>query len=201
MLCLAFLPAGQAGAAQLDRRCATEVMNQLEAMDLNSFFAAMANDLKVQSCEVAGKSADADDATRGYLVTDFVDLQDFSAGRPGKVMGEVMRAAISGPNRCARVYQVEFSKNFKLTDTGLVSLSRNIEDLDPALRPVKEAVVGTYTSWPTKMLFVVRRIDLMTGRIVQSSSREVKFECRGGRLLPKKDESHDGNTGPLSIFR
>lgn len=112
------------------------------------------------------------------LVTDFVDLHTLSPQKHGLLMGELMRSSLN--SRCGyRIVQAEFSSYFRLSENGLVVLSRNSADIKSREYRQSECVVGTYSFVGAKLIVTVRRISTLTGRITRMVTREIDYTCSG----------------------
>jgi hypothetical protein len=72
---------------------------------------------------------------------------------------------------------VELAKYFKLTEKGLVALTRDAEKIVRDQFPPKECVVGTYILTSDKLILFVKRINLADGSVVRMTSREITFSC------------------------
>ena len=114
------------------------------------------------------------------IVTDFVDLQSFEPKRAGLLMAELMRGSLHKVC-CNRIVQGEFSKFFKLSDKGLVVLTRSAEDLKKDDYPGRHVVVGTYEYKRNKLMVFVKKINIANGKIVRMVTREIDFlrDARG----------------------
>jgi hypothetical protein len=113
------------------------------------------------------------------LVTDFADLQTFIPNQSGLLMGELMRAGLN-KTCCYKIIQAEFAKYFKLSENGLVVLTRNVNEIKKDEYSQSEAIVGTYNYLNNnKVVVFVRRINMATGRISKMVTREVNYSCLG----------------------
>jgi hypothetical protein len=108
------------------------------------------------------------------IVTDFVDLQSFEPKRAGLLMAELMRGSLHNVC-CNRIVQGEFSKYFKLSDKGLVVLTRSAGDLKKDDYPGHHVVVGTYEYKRNKLMIFVKKINIANGKIVRMVTREIDF--------------------------
>lgn len=161
----------------------------LDATDLKALFQDMAAELCVDTCtdcapraseKAIPACAPRDDANRlTVLVTDFADLQTFIPNQPGLLMGELMRASLNKVC-CYKIIQAEFAKYFKLSENGLVVLTRNVNEIKKDEYSQSEAIVGTYNYLNNnKVIVFVRRINMATGRISKMVTREVNYSCLG----------------------
>jgi|GEM_PF-666603 len=166
----------------------------LDATDLKALFQDIAAELCVDTCaECAARTADgkaaipasapSDEANRlTVLVTDFADLQTFIPNQPGLLMGELMRASLN-KTCCYKIIQAEFAKYFKLSESGLVVLTRNVNEIKKDEYFQSEAIVGTYNYLSNnKVVIFVRRINMATGKISRMVTREVNYSCLGRSL-------------------
>ncbi|CAH2032627.1 FlgO family outer membrane protein [Trichlorobacter ammonificans] len=184
LLCCSLLTGCIAG---LQGPCSGKPLPQLlDATDLKPLFLDMARELCMdQPGGGSGKEqACRHDATgrQTVLVTDFVDLRTLVPEQSGLLMGELMRGSLNQAC-CYGIVQAEFGKHFKLSDSGLISLTRRVKEIgkDDYMQP--EAIVGTYSHLNNgKVLLFVRRIDTASGHVVKMVTRELDYAC-GGRLI------------------
>ena len=166
----------------------------LDSTDLKALFEDIAADLCVDSCsDCAGRSPDGkavvnactnrDEIKRQtVLVTDFADIQTFVPNQPGLLMGELMRAGLNNAC-CYKIVQAEFGKYFKLSENGLIVLTRKANEIKKDEYAQSEAIIGTYNYLNnSKVLVFVRRINTETGKITKMVTRELDYSC-AGRLL------------------
>jgi hypothetical protein len=179
-----FGSAGSDRSAERERvSCTSQNLDQLE---LKSIFLDIAKELCTDSCGDCGKPNQSCGPAEGkgpdleqqrtVLVADFVDLQNFLPNQYGVVMGELMRGSLN-ISCCYRIVQAEFSKYFKLTESGLVVLSRNVNDIKTDKYNQPECIVGTYSFLNSKLIIFVRRINTTTGQITKMVMREIDFKC------------------------
>ena len=166
----------------------------LDSTDLKSLFQDIAGDLCVDSCsdcavQTNGASPEVNSCTnrndidrQTVLVTDFADIQTFIPNQSGLLMGELMRGGLN-KSCCYKIVQAEFGKYFKLSEHGLVVLTRKVSEIKKDEYAQPEAVVGTYNYLNnSKVLVFVRRINTETGKISKMVTREIDYSC-AGRLL------------------
>jgi hypothetical protein len=111
------------------------------------------------------------------LVTDFADIQSFMPNQSGILMGELMRGSLSSVC-CYRIIQAEFAKYFKLSENGLVVLTRKINEIKKDEYTQSEVIVGTYNYLNNnKVVIFVRKINTDTGKITKMVTREVNYNC------------------------
>lgn len=118
------------------------------------------------------------------LVTDFVDIQSLKPYRGGILMGELMRGSLSTAC-CARILQGEFSMFFRLSENGLVALTRDPKSILTKEYRHSECVVGTYHYTTDKLYLFARRINIYTGVISKFVSREITFICPGETVISR----------------
>ena len=160
----------------------------LEQMELKPIFQGMAQELCAGSCAEGNQEGQPADgkarlgaANRTVLVTDFVDLQSLQANQPGILMGELMRGSLN--SSCGyNIIQAEFAKYFRMTEKGLVVLSRDVNDLKMDKYYQSECIVGTYAFLNNKLLIFAKRINTANGQISRMAIREIDFDCNRGRL-------------------
>lgn len=177
----------------------------LDATDLKTLFQDMAAELctdiradcaplKTDGMKAVAACSPGDEAPlTTVLVTDFVDLQTFTPNQQGLVMGELMRAGLA--KVCYyRLTQAEFATYFKLSESGLVALTRNAGEIKNGTYFQTEAIVGTYSHLNNnKVLIFARKINMATGRIFRMATREVTYSCSGKQM--KYSVAYLGNSG------
>lgn len=149
----------------------------LDSTDLKVLFQDIAAELCADTC------ANRDDINRQtVLVTDFADLQTFIPNQSGLLMGELMRASLNKVC-CYKIIQAEFAKFFKLSENGLVVLTRNVNEIKKDEYSQSEAIVGTYNYLNNnKVIIFARKINMKTGTISRMVTREVNYSCLGRSL-------------------
>ncbi len=152
----------------------------LDSTNLKAMFASMAVELCQspcgQDCGAERQACPSEAARQTILVTDFANLDTYIPGQHGLLMGESMRAALSSGCQ-SRIVQAEFGKHFKLSEQGLVALTRKVDEIRRDELPYQEAVVGTYSFQGGKLIIFARKIDSRTGVVTRMVSREVNFTC------------------------
>lgn len=168
----------------------------LDSTDLKALFQDIASELCVDagSSDCASRTKEAtmnssscksrgDTSRMTVLVTDFADLQSFLPNQSGILMGELMRGGLSKVC-CYKIVQAEFGKYFKLSENGLIVLTRNIRDIKNDEYSQSEAIVGTYSYQNNnKIVIFARKINTETGNISRMVTREVNYTCAGGSVL------------------
>ncbi|MDD2734400.1 MAG: FlgO family outer membrane protein [Desulfuromonadaceae bacterium] len=113
------------------------------------------------------------------LVTDFADLQTFLPNQSGLLMGELMRGSLNNVC-CTKIIQAEFAKYFKLSENGLVVLTRKASEIKKDEYFQSDAIVGTYSFQNNnKVVIFARKLNMDTGRITRMVTREVNYSCSG----------------------
>jgi len=166
----------------------------LDSTDLKALFGDIAAELCVDTCsDCVARIPDDKGATHNcanrdeiirqtVLVTDFADIQTYIPNQSGILMGELMRASLNNVC-CYKIVQAEFAKYFKLSENGLVVLTRKANEIKKEEYVQSEVVVGTYNYLSNnKVVIFVRRIDMQTGKISRIVTRELDYSC-SGRLL------------------
>lgn len=117
------------------------------------------------------------------MVTDFADIQTFIPNQSGLLMGELMRGSLN--KVCDyKIVQAEFAKYFKLSENGLVVLTRHASEIKKDEYSQQEAIVGTYNYLNNnKVLLFVRKINTQTGKISRMVTREINYTCSGRSVL------------------
>jgi len=168
----------------------------LDSTDLKALFQDIASELCMGPCTSNSTSGAHDAGTdsssctnqndknrQTVLVTDFADLQSFLPNQSGILMGELMRGSLS--KVCSyKIVQAEFGKYFKLSENGLIVLTRNIREIKKDEYSQSEAIVGTYSYQNNnKIVIFARKINTETGNISRMVTREVNYACAGGAVL------------------
>jgi len=194
--CLAV--SGNAPAFRSSGGCYQQDFNKLlEYTELKKVFVDIANELCVDTCNDCSRQAglqvktacgqndksesSQETVNRTVLVTDFVDIQSFVPKQQGILMGELMRGSLNS-NCCYRIVQAEFGKYFKLSESGLVVLSRNVGVIKNDGYKQPECIVGTYSIMNNKLILFVRRINTDTGKISKMVTREITYLCSGKQV-------------------
>ncbi len=164
----------------------------LDSTDLKELFQGIATELCTDNCTCnVQKSADAkaetppacagsDELSRStVLVTDFADLQTFLPNQSGLLMGELMRGSLNSVC-CYKIIQAEFAKYFKLSENGLVVLTRKVSEIKKDEYSHTDAIVGTYSFQNNnKVVIFARKLNMETGTISRMITREVNYSCSG----------------------
>jgi len=94
-------------------------------------------------------------------------------------MGELMRGSLNKVC-CYKIIQAEFAKYFKLSENGLVVLTRKINEIKKDDYSHSDVIVGTYSYLNNnKVLIFVRKINIGTGKISKMVTREISYNCVG----------------------
>jgi hypothetical protein len=113
------------------------------------------------------------------VVPDFVDMQTLAPQKIGILMGELMRRSLN--KECGyNIIQVKFSYLFKMSDNGLITLTKNFNDVlksQSAPLSVKNSIAGTYTATSNKLYIFARIINNSDGKIIKMTSKEVNLSC------------------------
>ncbi|MBJ6752408.1 FlgO family outer membrane protein [Geomonas anaerohicana] len=160
----------------------------LDATDMKTLFHDMALELCTDKCADRQSCAPAScqNETGGratVMVTDFADLQSLVPSQSGMLMGELMRGGLNSVC-CYKIVQAEFAKYFKLSENGLVVLTRRATEVKKNEYQQPEAVVGTYTYLSNnKVLVFARKMDTETGTISKMVTRELTYSCGGSSVI------------------
>ncbi len=189
---LILLLTGCAHQPQLDSSCT--ITDLLNTADLKQIFNSIAVEMCTDNCgecrQLPGGDASSptqcagiDDAHRlTVLVTDFVDINTYVPKPIGLLMGELMRGSLSNAC-CYTIVQAEFAKYFKLSDSGLVSLTRVPSEVKNDEYRQGEAIVGTYDYLEgNKLLIFAKKINTMTSRISRMVTKELSYVCVDGTI-------------------
>jgi len=97
-------------------------------------------------------------------------------------MGEMTRGSLKQVC-CYKIVRAEFGKYFKLSDNGLISLTRRVSEIKKDDYPEPEAVVGTYNYLNnSKVVLFVRRSNTTTGYVTNMVTREIDYSCIGRQI-------------------
>jgi len=166
----------------------------LDATALKPLFKEMASELCTDRCNdcrtgnpndkpLTPKVCDVEEIKRlTVMVTDFVDINTYLPEHSGLLMGEFMRGSLN-QSCCYKIVQAEFGKDFKLSENGLISLTRRVKEIshDDYIQP--EAIVGTYNYLNNgKVILFARRINTTTGHVVKMVTREIDYSCIGRQI-------------------
>ena len=167
-----FFLAGCASASPFNKlACRNNIDDQIAGLNLQRYFESIAGDLCRDMCS----TEDCSNAT--ILATNFVNVQTLVPGKSGLLMGELMSSNLN--NVCGyNVVQVEFSRLFKLSEGGLITMTRNPTNLQRTEYAVKNCVVGSYSATPNKLYLFAKIINTWTGKIIKMTSREVDLSCK-----------------------
>lgn len=117
------------------------------------------------------------------VVPDPVDVHSYHPQHLGRAFGEIFRTAIF--QRCnVPIRQMELSKDFSLTQQGITALTRDFRDVRNGHFYARDAIITTYSLFPSRIVFVARRLDIAEAAIVAMSTREVSWSCEKGLVGP-----------------
>ena len=163
----------------------------LDSTDLKELFQGIAAELCTDNCSgniqkpVDGKETDQACSSGNelkretILVTDFADLQSFIPNQSGLLMGELMRGSLNNVC-CYKIIQAEFAKYFKLSENGLVVLTRKVSEIKNDEYSHADAIVGTYSYQNNnKVVIFARKLNMETGKISRMVTREINYSCSG----------------------
>lgn len=112
------------------------------------------------------------------IIPDFLDIQTLNTSSIGLLLGEVMRSSYSQICK-GKIVQIEFPKHFKISKDGVISLTRNPNDLKRAELSTNEVIIGTFSYTDNKLRIFVRKVDADTGYILNMTTREINLtSCR-----------------------
>jgi len=161
----------------------------LDATDLKVLFQDIASELCVSNCSdcgTPGKQDTIETQTCGsnettpqstVMVTDFADIQSFLPNQSGLLMGELMRGGLNQVCNY-KIIQAEFAKYFKLSENGLIVLTRQAREIKRSDYSQPDVIVGTYSHVNiNKVMIFVRKINTETGTISKMVTRELNYTC------------------------
>lgn len=126
--------------------------------------------------EIAGQMCSKD--IHPVVIPDFLEIKTFKATPIGLMLGDLLRSYYSEECK-GGIIQVEFPRNFQLTQDGLISLTRNPELIKNTQISFKEAIVGTYSYTDSILRVFVRKIDVETGVIVKMITKDIPLQGCG----------------------
>jgi len=176
------LASALAGCAANDpKQCANEKLTSLMAVaEMQRVFDDIALDFCTSPCGVDARTGQAtcegNTLSSLLLVPDFVSVGNYQPGVAGMVMGEHMRSALNRFCR-SRIYQAEFGRDLKLSEEGLVALTRNPSQVVRDEFRGQDLVVGTYSHSGNRLSLFARRISGTSGVITSMVTKEVVYSC------------------------
>ncbi|MBT8609861.1 hypothetical protein G6720_04305 [Polynucleobacter paneuropaeus] len=181
LLCLlvlsALLVACSSTPSRSDNQCLT-FEDKLQASDLSALTQGMAIEL---SNGLPKFDPNSNNNYGVLLVADFVNVNTLKSEPNALVMSDMMRTYLANiPGR--KVVQVEFGKDIRLSDSGVVSLTRNLDLANKQKVGANQVVVGTYLNLQNKLIINLRAIDPSNQIISSAVVREINYTCSSGRL-------------------
>ncbi len=160
-----------------DNQCLT-FEDKLQATDLSVLIQGMAVEL---SNGLPKFDPNSNNNYGVLLVADFVNINTLKSEPNSLVMSDMMRTYLANiPGK--KVVQVEFGKDIRLSDSGVVSLTRNIDLANKQKVGANQVVVGTYLNLQNKLVINLRAIDPSNQIISSAVVREINYSCNSGRL-------------------
>jgi hypothetical protein len=160
-----------------DAQCLT-FEDKLQATDLTLLVSGMATELNTSLPKF---DPNGPDEYGILLVADFVNVNTLKTEPNVLVMSEMMRSYLARiPGK--KVVQVEFGKDIRISDTGIVSLTRKIGQTGNTKVGASQVIVGTYLNMPNKLIINVKAIDPSNQIISAAIVRELNYSCSGGKL-------------------
>lgn len=162
---------------RVDNQCLT-FEDKLQATDLSSLMQSMAAELNNGLPKFDPRFSEDNSV---LLVSDFVNINTLKTEQNSLVMSDMLRTYLANlPGK--KVIQVEFGKDIRLSDSGVISLTRNIDLANKQKVGANQVVVGTYLDLQSKLIINLRAID-PTNQIISSAVvRELKYSCNSGKL-------------------
>lgn len=130
--------------------------------NLDSIFKEIAKELCLPSDQIV-------------IIPDFLEIQNLKTDHIGLLLGEVMRSNYSQICK-GKIIQVEFPKYFKISKEGVISLTRNPQELKTTEHSANNAIIGTYSYTDDVLRVFVRKIDMETGHILKMTSKELPLD-------------------------
>ena len=160
-----------------DSHCLT-FEDKLQATDLTVLVSGMATELNTALPKF---DPNGPDEYGILLVADFVNVNTLKTEPNVLVMSEMMRSYLARiPGK--KVVQVEFGKDIRISDTGIVSLTRKIGQTGNTKVGASQVIVGTYLNLPNKLVINVKAIDPSNQIISAAIVRELNYSCSAGKL-------------------
>lgn len=160
-----------------DALCST-FEDKMQATDMTLMVSGMSNEI---GAALPQFNPNGPDEYGVLLVADFVNVNTLRSEPNVLVMSEMMRSYLARlPGK--KVVQVEFGKDIRLNDAGLVSLTRKIAQTNNPQVGASQVIVGTYMNLSNKLIINVKAIDPNTQIISAAVVRELSYTCSGGRL-------------------
>jgi hypothetical protein len=160
-----------------DAQCLT-FEDKLQATDLTVLVSGMATELNTSLPKF---DPNGPDEYGVLLVADFVNVNTLKTEPNVLVMSEMMRSYLARiPGK--KVIQVEFGKDIRISDAGIVSLTRKIGQTGNTKVGASQVIVGTYLNMPNKLVINVKAIDPSNQIISAAIVRELSYSCSGGKL-------------------
>jgi PBP1b-binding outer membrane lipoprotein LpoB len=160
-----------------DNQCLT-FEDKLQATDLSHLIKNMAAELSAGLPKFDPRSSDDYGV---LLVADFVNVNTLKTEQNSLVMSDMLRTYLANlPGK--KVIQVEFGKDIRLSDSGVISLTRNTDLTNKQKVGANQVVVGTYLDLQNKLIINLRAIDPSNQIISSAVVRELKYSCNGGKL-------------------
>lgn len=157
----------------MDNQCLT-FEDKLQATDLSNLMQSLA-------VELGNGLPKSNDQVGVLLVADFVNINTLKTEQNSLVMSDMLRTYLANlPGK--KVVQVEFGKDIRLSDSGVVSLTRNLDLTNKQKVGANQVVVGTYLDLQTKLVINLRAIDPSNQIISSAVVRELKYSCSSGKL-------------------
>ena len=181
LLCFLALSALLAGCSSTPNRSDNQCLtfeDKLQATDLSVLMQGMAVEL---SNGLPKFDPNSNNNYGVLLVSDFVNVNTLKSEPNALVMSDMMRTYLANiPGK--KVVQVEFDKDIRLSDSGVVSLTRNIDLANKQKVGANQVVVGTYLNLQNKLFINLRAIDPSNQIISSAVVREINYTCSSGRL-------------------
>ncbi len=164
-------------AGRSDSQCLT-FEDKLQATDLTVLISGMATELNTALPKF---DPNGPDEYGILLVADFVNVNTLKTEPNVLVMSEMMRSYLARiPGK--KVVQVEFGKDIRISDAGIVSLTRKLGQTGNTKVGASQVIVGTYLNLPNKLVINVKAIDPNNQIISAAIVRELNYSCSGGKL-------------------
>lgn len=174
---LLFLSACSSTGSRVENQCLT-FEDKLQATNLSSLMQSLAAELGQGLPKYEPSSGDQ---LGILLVADFVNINTLKTEQNSLVMSDMLRTYLANlPGK--KVVQVEFGKDIRLSDSGVVSLTRNLDLTNKQKVGANQVVVGTYLDLQTKLIINLRAIDPSNQIITSAVVRELKYSCSSGKL-------------------
>ena len=98
------------------------------------------------------------------VISDFINIDTWKVDSKGILFSEYMKAALSKVCSC-EIYEVKLRRSLKLSEEGLVALTRNAYEVKNRNIQARWIILGTYRETEYGVTIFVKLVDFMTGKV------------------------------------